>query len=175
MCELSTPINLSAPTVYFGKVQFLRMEHGYIRTKVKINGVRDITFYYDSIPEELKSTLTLGTKVSFTVKEDGAGKFCAENIEIVSEPSEASLPSVASSLSLSSLDALTSDDEIREGCIPSRKSSFSGVPRTPASMQLCFSQLQKPVVSSFSQNVDDYLQRVLTGNYNHRTASCWLL
>ena len=69
MCELSTPVNLSAPTVHFGKVQFLRMEHGYIRTKVKINGVRDITFYYDSIPEELKSTLTLGTKVSFTVKE----------------------------------------------------------------------------------------------------------
>ena len=32
--------------VHYGKVQFLRLEHGYVRSKSKINGIRDITFYY---------------------------------------------------------------------------------------------------------------------------------
>lgn len=173
MCEEVSTIYSTSSDVHFGKVQFLRMEHGYIRTKSKINGLRDITFYYDSIPTELKETLTLGTKVSFTVREDDTGKICAENIEIIAEPSD-SLPTVASALSLTSLDTTTSEDDIREGQIPSRKNSFTILLRTPASMQLSMFQFQKGN-SSLSQNVDDYLQRVLNRNYDQYTNSCWLL
>ena len=41
--------------VHYGKVQFLRLEHGYIRAKSKINGIRDITFYYKDLDEDLNS------------------------------------------------------------------------------------------------------------------------
>ena len=65
---------------YTGKIQYLRQEHGYIRSKVKINGIRDVTFNFTDVdPTDLK-TLEVGDIVSFGVNMYSSGKFCAIGI-----------------------------------------------------------------------------------------------
>lgn len=74
--------------VHFGKVQFLRLDHGYIRARSKINGIRDITFHYKDLDEELKSSLVLGSIISFTVDQDENGKVIAKSIKIIETPQD---------------------------------------------------------------------------------------
>lgn len=180
-CAVSVPITTER---HHGKVQFLRLEHGYIRTKVKINGIRDVTFYYSDLSEGMKETLALGTTVTFTVDMDSNGKFCAKNIEIDEVQSEHTTPKlhpIPSTISISSLD-ITSDDDSIESAIPSRKSSFSLSVRTPATMQQYLQQYIKPAESkssivdaeSLSRNVDHFLELALSKNFNSNYCSCWL-
>ena len=179
-CNLPVPI---APKRHMGKVQFLRLEHGYIRIKNKINGVRDVTFYYSDLTEELKETLALGSMVSFSIAVDANGRFCATDIEIEKNQAESptSIPSIPSSSSIPSLESST-DDEYLESAGNSRKNSFSLSVRTPATMQQYLQQYTKPTESkcsindreSLSKSVDHFLELVLLRKFDSSFNSCWL-
>ena len=192
----TTDPNLSLPTRfssdrYIGKVQFLRHEHGYIRTKTKIQGLRDITFYYSDLPEKLKEELTQGTIVSFSLKEDENGKFSAEHIEIESiQPSM--FPSTeVSTLSSSQLlmfspkrrsdrspnsvgiiDQISSDDEKSQSC--SRK--MSDIISSSSVDPCCQSIQDKNEVAhhDLADLVDLYLDLVISRSFNRYRSSCWL-
>lgn len=180
-CSGSVPI---APERHIGKVQFLRLEHGYIRIKNKINGVRDITFYYSDLTEELKETLVLASVVSFSIAVDATGKFCATDIQIEKNQSEPS-PSIRSTPSSGSIPSLesSSDDDYLESAGNSRKNSFSLTVRTPATMQQYLQQYAKPSESkcsiicrdSLSKSVDHFLELVLSRNFDNSFNSCWLV
>ena len=181
-CSVSVPI---APERHSGKVQFLRLEHGYIRIKNKINGVRDVTFYYSDLTEELKETLALGSMVSFSIAVDENGKFCATDIEIEKNQAEPLSPmrSTPSSNSIPSLES-SSDDDYLESAGNSRKNSFSLTVRTPATMQQYLQQYTtKPSESkcsindrdSLSKSVDHFLELVLSRRFDNNFNSCWLV
>ena len=191
--NLSSSVNFPYDR-YFGKVQFLRHEHGYIRTKTKIQGLRDITFYYSDLPEKLKEALTQGTIVSFSLKEDENGKFSAEQIEI-----ENSQPSLLSSTELStfpsdqlltfsskqhsdgspnsvgSIDQISSDDEKSQ--TSSRKMSGT---MSPSSKVQCYqghqniSEKDEVDHHDLGDLVDMYLDIVISRSFNRYRSSCWL-
>ena len=174
-------------TRYSGKVQFLRFEHGYIRTKAKIRGLRDITFYYSSLPEALKTLLTQGTEVTFTLKDDEGGKFSAENIEIEGLDTSISLPASSSNQSQidSSSELPSSEDELscdssldkpQRGLSPaamqfrrpssSSSSSSSSSANTTSQMSLCPS-------SCLTERVDSLLVQVISRKFSSLSNSCW--
>lgn len=187
--NLASPTRLSCDR-YIGKVQFLRHEHGYIRTKTKIQGLRDITFYYSDLPEKLKEGLTQGTIVSFSLKEDENGKFSAEHIEIESiKPSM--LPSTeVSTISSSQLlfyspkrhsdcspnsvgiiDQISSDDEKTQSC--SRK--LSSIISSSSVIPCCQSEEKSGVAPhALADLVDLYLNLVISRSFNRYRSSCWL-
>ena len=167
-------------STHYGKIQFLRMGHGYIRTKNKVNGVRDITFYYDTLSSELKECLSLGTLVKFNVSADSNGKFFAVDIELdsskdASPPQE--MKSSFSSLSLSSLDISSISDDDPDSSCSSRRNSCSSVLRTPASMQQYYLSKyseQERKHKELCVNVDHFLNAVYSRNFDQRYSSCWL-
>ena len=192
----TTDANLSSTTRfssdrYIGKVQFLRHEHGYIRTKTKIQGLRDITFYYSDLPERLKEDLTQGTIVSFSLKKDENGKFSAEHIEIESiqpsmfpstEVSAMSSPQLVvfspkqrpdrSPKSVGFIDQISSDDEKSQPC--SRKMSDT---ISSSSVVPCYQSTQdKSEVAhhDLAHLVDLYLDLVISRSFNRYRSSCWL-
>lgn len=169
---------------YSGKVQFLRFEHGYIRTKAKIRGLRDITFYYSSLPEALKTLLTQGTEVTFTLKDDEGGKFSAENIEIEGLDNSISLPSASPNQSQidssselpSSEDGLSCDsspDKSKRGLSPAAmqfqrpsSSSSSSSVETTSQVSLCPS-------SRLTERVDSLIAQVISRKFSSLSNSCW--
>ena len=168
---------------YFGKVQFLRLEHGYIRTRTKINGLRDITFHYSSLPEELKALLTQGTEVSFTLKEDDGGKFYADHIEIESQSSSVSSITSHSDESISvGLPESTSFDDNR---IHDKQADKSLCLLSPAVMELqrrSVPSAPDPMVSSrtihpisLTERVDAFLAQVISRRFDPFSNSCWNL
>lgn len=174
------------PEMYTGKIQFLRLEHGYIRSKSKIHGIRDITFYYKDLDEDLMEVLVVGSIISFMVVPGENGKLVATSIQLIQLPNEASQQS-AQNLEFVrteiSSDSTISDDESGSSHYLSRKELISGVPRTPATMQQLLlnhedKNTSKDVTNSnyrdFATFVNVFLERVLSRNYNASNSSCWL-
>ena len=170
-------------TRYFGKVQFLRLEHGYIRTRTKVNGLRDITFHYSSLPEELKTLLTQGTEVSFTLRDEEGGKFCADNIEIETQSSSVSSISSHSDESISAeLPESTSFDDDK---IHDKSTDKSSYVLSPAIMELQRRPVPSalnPMVSSkaihtisLTERVDALLVQVISRRFSSFDNSCWNL
>lgn len=171
---------------YFGKVQFLRLEHGYIRTRTKVNGLRDITFHYSNLSEELKKLLTQGTEVSFTLKDDEGGKFYADNIEIESQSSSASSITSHSdeSFSVGLPESVAFDDDR----IHDKSADKSLCLLSPAVMELqhrsvlSAPSVPDPVISSrtihsisLTERVDAFLAQVISRRFNPFSNSCWNL
>ena len=161
------------------------------RTKTKIQGLRDITFYYSDLPERLKEDLTQGTIVSFSLKKDENGKFSAEHIEIESiqpsmfpstEVSAMSSPQLVvfspkqrpdrSPNSVGFIDQISSDDEKSQPC--SRKMSDT---ISSSSVVPCYQSTQdKSEVAhhDLAHLVDLYLDLVISRSFNRYRSSCWL-
>lgn len=171
---------------YCGKVQFLRLEHGYIRTKTKINGIRDITFYYKDLDDNLKDLLILGSVISFEIMYDEKGKITAKSIKLIELPKEdqnhsaQDCPSVRfenDSYSMSS----ENDESGSQSSL--RRDSVSSIIRTPASMQLYLQNhnhfdIEKESIKEqgieFDDLVNHFLERVISRNYDSTNTSCWL-
>ena len=168
---------------YFGRVQFLRLEHGYIRTRTKINGLRDITFHYSSLPEELKTLLTQGTEVSFTLKDDDGGKFCADNIEIESQLS--SVSPITSQSDESTSIGFSESPSLNDDRIHDKSTEKPSCLLSPAVMELqrrsILSATDTMISSrtihsiSLTERVDAFLAQVISRRFNSFSNSCWNL
>ena len=150
---------------FTGKVQFLKADYGYIRSRSKINGIRDITFNYMDVDSSLNRSLQVGDLVSFRVVIFPSGKFCAVDIKM--DISANGFPTVARSsspvASLSSLESCSDDSSSTAAFDYPLQSSFDVV-----------SYGEQPNKDSLSLRVDDFLQRVISRNFNSGFSSCWL-
>lgn len=169
-----SPISSIHTGIHFGKVQFLRLEHGYIRSKVKMNGIRDITFYYKDLDEALKDILILGSLVSFVVDQDERGKLIAKSIKLTELPKDVPAQDSGSVQTEKTSDSIFSDDDC------SGTSSNNIILRTPATMQL-FLQNQKDLsceikypFADFDKRVNIFLEKVMSHDYDSSRTSCWL-
>ena len=175
--------------VHYGKVQFLRLEHGYIRAKSKINGIRDITFYYKDLDEDLKSLLVLGSIISFTVDQDENGKVIAKSIKIIETPQDENLHSAQVPSDVRSQDGastLSSDSGGMLYNINNNIVEFQTIVRSPATMQLFFqnrnhsyseNNLSKSSTEEnipFENLVNLFLEKVISRDYDSSKTSCWL-
>ena len=175
--------------VHYGKVQFLRLEHGYIRAKSKINGIRDITFYYKDLDEDLNSLLVLGSIISFTVDQDENGKVIAKSIKIIETPQDENLHSAQVPSDVRSQDGastLSSDSGGMLYNINNNIVEFQTIVRSPATMQLFFqnrnhsdseNNLSKSSTEEnipFENLVNLFLEKVISRDYDSSKTSCWL-
>lgn len=175
--------------VHYGKVQFLRLEHGYIRAKSKINGIRDITFYYKDLDEDLNSLLVLGSIISFTVDQDENGKVIAKSIKIIETPQHENLHSAQVPSDVRSQDGtstLSSDSGGMLYNINNNIVEFQTIVRSPATMQLFFqnrnhsdseNNLSKSSTEEnipFENLVNLFLEKVISRDYDSSKTSCWL-
>lgn len=171
---------------YFGKVQFLRLEHGYIRTKTKINGIRDITFYYKDLDDNLKDLLILGSVISFEIVYDEKGKIIAKSIKLIEVPKENQNQSARDSPSVRTENdsySMSSENDESGSQTSIRRDSVSSITRTPASMQLYLQnhnrfdideERRKEQGIEFGDLVNHFLERVISRNYDSSNTSCWL-
>ena len=110
---------------FLGKIQYIKTDHGYIRSKSKINGVRDITFNLLDLPHHVQKTLSVGDFVSFRVNFFTSGKFCAVDVQKDFSQDTANRSSSPLS-SVSSIDSLT-EAVPYSGSTRSEKSTFAEV------------------------------------------------
>ena len=155
---------------YIGKVQYLRHEHGYIRSKTKINGIRDITFNFNDINVHSVRTFEIGDIVSFRVNMYSSGKFCATDIR------KEDKGVVVNSQRSPSPNSIQTNDESR-----SILSFDSDIPSFSSRQEMMNEYFEIPSVNEvisekdqFSRSVDLYLEKVLTRNFNTVCNSCWL-
>ena len=150
---------------FSGKVQFLKADYGYIRSRSKINGIRDITFNYMDVDPSLNRSLQVGDLVFFRVVIFPSGKFCAVDIRMdTSAHRSTSLTRSASPVtSLSSLESCSDD---------SSSTSAFDYPVCSAFDMVSYSE--KPEMDSLSSKVDSFLQRVISRNFDSGYSSCWL-
>ena len=189
LCEINNAKEEKEVEVHYGKVQFLRLEHGYIRAKSKINGIRDITFYYKDLDEDLNSLLVLGSIISFTVDQDENGKVIAKSIKIIETPQDEILRSAQTPSDVRSLDgasSLSSDSGGMLDDINNNTVEFRTIVRSPATMQLFFqnhnrsdseNNLSKSSTKEnipFENLVDLFLEKVISRDYDSSKTSCWL-
>ena len=167
---------------HFGKIQFLRYDHGYIRTKAKIDGIRDIKFLYEELDSCLKEKLTLGSEVMFLVIKDKKEKLIAISIQLTNEVANDQFLSVHNSAQTSCVFSegsfLSSNDESSQSShdiLATESSTF--VPRTPASMLVTYEKQkeQHQIEMSFNEYVDNYLEKVISRQYCKQNSSCWLV
>ena len=174
-----------------GKIQYIKTDHGYIRSKSKINGVRDITFNLLDLPRDVQKTLNVGDFVSFRVNFFTSGKFCA--VDVQKDISHASITRSSSPISsVSSIDSLT--EVVPCSCgRRSEKSSLADI------VQKCEGEIHEyipkqstqyakwiptniyPTTSKvvgrkdeLSQAVDQFMRKVMSRQFNSHFTSCWL-
>ena len=175
---------------YTGKIQYLRQEHGYIRSKVKINGIRDVTFNFTDVdPTDLK-TLEVGDIVSFGVNIYSSGKFCAIGIRKQKCTDEVCCTRSDSPISILSSDHCTEntyidignfsakqnvcDSEVTSCCSPIKYCDSSMDSSMNHSFVIPFLTKEQDEVDQFTQNVNSFLERVITRNYDVSCTTCWL-
>lgn len=166
---------------FFGKIQYLRQEYGYIRAKSKIFGIRDITFSYTDTPRSVIEGLSIGDQVSFSLNMYSSGKFSAKDVK-----RESFAQSTSADRSMSPVTSISSSEnasdsahghisfcEAQTRCpsvLPSGNSLFSSrdevedKPFTSSSAG----------VTSFSSEVDAFLEKVVMRAYNPSISTCWL-
>ena len=173
---------------FSGKIQYLRLEHGYIRSRSKIHGIRDITFNYMDMPRSLIGSLQVGDKVTFCVNMFSSGKFCAVNIR-----KEDEAPSSSRSNSPISISSGDSCSDGSHNCIwgiyqsptfPDLQGVSSSTFAPPLFDDIVtkdcnrFStdatQASPFMERQFSQIVDTFLEKVLSRNFHPSCSSCWL-
>lgn len=174
---------------HIGKVQFLRLEHGYLRSKTKIHGIRDIIFYYKDLDEELMTILVVGTIIAFEVVRDDSGKLIATSIKLIKLPEEnssVSAPENSCVQNNSESDSSNLDDIDNIGSSSSKKETVLTIHRTPATIHQYFNiqcekssnkeyqDMKTQECSDFNTLVNIFLERVITGEYDHYNTSCWL-
>lgn len=165
---------------YIGKVQFLRQEHGYIRSKVKINGIRDVTFSFSEVHLSSTDSLAIGDIVSFRVNIYSSRKFCAVDIrkEVIDSSS-------VSQRSGSPVSVLSSDHSMDSPMSNIRNYAFEyqSEPSPKLDSDLGFSKDVFVIPSyekvseekdQFSLGVDSFLEKVISRNYNASFTTCWL-
>lgn len=165
---------------YVGKVQYLRQEHGYIRSKVKINGIRDVTFNYSEVHIPSTDSLAIGDIVSFRVNIYSSRKFCAVDIrkEVIDSSSE-------SQRSGSPVSVLSSDHCMDSPISNIRNYAYhcESEPSPKLESGLVFSNDVFVIPScekvseekdQFSLGVDSFLEKVISRNYNASFTTCWL-
>ena len=176
---------------FLGKIQYIKTDHGYIRSKSKINGVRDITFNLLDLPRHVQKTLSVGDFVSFRVNFFASGKFCA--VDVQKDLSHETVNRSSSPLSsVSSIDLLT-EAVPYSGSTRSEKSTFAEVvkrcegeireyiPKQPIQCPQWeltnINSTKSKVVErkdELSQAVDQYMRKVISRQFNSHFASCWL-
>lgn len=150
---------------FSGKVQFLKADYGYIRSRSKINGIRDITFNYMDVDPSLNRSLQVGDLVSFRVVIFPSGKFCAVDIKM-DTAANGYTPELRSSSpvsSLSSLESCSDDGSSTAAYDYGLRSAFDVV-----------SYGGKYEKDSLSSKVDSFLQRVISRTFQSGYSSCWL-
>ena len=176
---------------FLGKIQYIKTDHGYIRSKSKINGVRDITFNLLDLPRHVQKTLSVGDFVSFRVNFFTSGKFCAVDVQKDFSQDTANRSSSPLS-SVSSIDLLT-EAVPYSGRTRSEKSTFAEVvkrcegeireyiPKQPIQCPQWeltnINSTKSKVVErkdELSQAVDQYMRKVISRQFNSHFASCWL-
>lgn len=170
---------------YTGKVQYLRQEHGYIRSKTKINGIRDVTFNFSDVHPSSVNLLEVGAIVSFRVNIYSSGKFCAIDIR-KEESCDLSSNSGRSGSPLSTLSSERCNDSLDNETGRFTQESDSDISSCYSSKPYHFEYLQEPFIipsyekvsegklDCFSQNVDSFLERVISRNYDASSTTCWL-
>ena len=166
---------------FYGKVQYLRNDHGYIRSKLKIHGVRDITFNFLDMPRDVQKSLEIGDPVSFRVNFFSSGKFCAIDVQ-----KESSLPDVRSDspLSISSTETVI-DAGYSRGVEKPDQTSWSvrqneadcfRKPDTDFVIPSLGWNRKQPLVEKdpFSIAVDTFMEKVISRQYNATCTTCWL-
>lgn len=176
---------------FMGKIQYIKTDHGYIRSKSKINGVRDITFNLLDLPRDVQKTLSVGDSVSFRVNFFTSGKFCAVDVQ-------KDIPQVTANRSSSPLSSVSSIDSLTEvipylGNMRIEKSTLAEVVQRcegeireyipkqsiqyPQWVPTNENQITSKVVvrkDDLSQAVDQYMRKVMTRQFNSHFSSCWL-
>ena len=171
---------------FYGKIQYMRAEHGYIRSRSKIEGVRDITFNYYEMPRDIQRSLSVGDLVSFRVNFFSSGKFCA--VDVKKEdflPAPQTPNRSASPFSISSCD--TSVDGgfsgSRRGSIsyPLKEMEYSTEKKDvpPAFIVSSLPVFNVGLGSSDREDplsiaVDAFIEKGISRNYNAACTSCWL-
>lgn len=160
--------NQSSRQRYIGKVQFLKADFGYIRSRSKINGIRDITFNYLDVPISLRRELQVGDHVSFRVTTFSSGKFCAVDIRrddqtYVYEPIDSTTRSSSPTSSLLSAEVNTDEPYAVEITNKVEKPSLDAV----------FPTLSV-VTHDFSSKVDIFFEKVISRRFDPSYSSCWL-
>ena len=166
---------------FYGKIQYLRNDHGYIRSKLKIHGVRDITFNFLDMPRDVQKSLEIGDPVSFRVNFFSSGKFCATDVR-----KESSLPDMRSDspLSISSTDSIVDAGYNRVA----EKMNHASWSIRQQEMDCCREpdsdfvipsldwSMNQPHVEkdSFSLVVDSFMEKVISRQYNASYTTCWL-
>ena len=178
---------------FMGKIQYIKVDHGYIRSKSKINGVRDITFNLLDIPRNVQKSLNVGDLVSFRVNFFHSGKFCAVDVqrEFAQVPSTRSSSPVSS---ISSIESLTDSASIQSIEKTERSNSYvlngykdpayefrplqtiqyrEWIPSKPA---LVVEKMDSPSPKTdvLSQAVDRFMEKVISRKFNPHFSSCWL-
>ena len=171
---------------YIGKIQYLRQEHGYIRSKVKINGIRDVTFNFTDVDATDLETLEVGDIVSFGVNIYSSGKFCAIDIRKQKCTDEGYCTRSDSPISTLSSDHAAEntyvdisnystkqtfcESEVSSCCSP-KKCCDSPI---DSSFVIPFLTKENNEVDQFTQNVNSFLEKVITRNYDVSCTTCWL-
>ena len=166
---------------FYGKIQYMRNDHGYIRSKLKIHGVRDITFNYLDMPRDVQQSLEIGDPVSFRVNFFSSGKFCAIDVQ-----KESSLPDIRSDspLSISSTDTIVDagynrvSEKKDHACWSISRSEMDRF-RKPDNDFVIPSldwSMDQPRVEKdpFSVAVDTFMEKVISRQYNASYTTCWL-
>ena len=166
---------------YVGKVQYLRVDHGYIRSKTKINGIRDVTFNFSDVHVQCVNSLQIGDIVSFRVNMYSSGKFCAIDIRkdsCVDSQSESNRSGSPISISSASVPDFTTNSHYLQdyefdnsSCNSSGNCDFE-LFKKPFIIPSCNKKAEEK--DPFSQSVDCYFERVLSRKYDPSYTTCWL-
>ena len=184
--EKSRALTFSANERYFGKIQYLRQEYGYIRAKSKIHGIRDITFSYSDTPREIIDGLSIGDQVSFTVAMYSSGKFSAKDVrkESFEQPAPTQIRSASPVLSISSNDNVA-DGELCNPMLSDFQESYCESSTGNDVFSSCTTNVSGPFMSmtpsavlhgvkSFASEVDSFLEKVVMRTFVPPVSTCWL-
>ena len=164
---------------YFGKVQYLRQDHGYIRSKTKINGIRDVTFNFSDVHAKSLGAIQIGDIVSFRVNIYSSGKFCAIDIRKESDCTISHNQTRSGSpLSFGSIEHTEHSDNNQF-----MQESDSEISSCSSSNHYIYDFTTEPFIISsckqseekdpFSRSVDSFLEKVISRNYSS-LSTCWL-
>ena len=179
--ENQEEMTCAAEERFFGKIQYLRQEYGYIRAKSKIFGIRDITFSYTDTPRSVIEELSIGDQVSFSLNMYSSGKFSAKDVRRESFAQSTSVDrSVSPVTSISSSENASDSAHGHTSFCEAQTRCPSVLPSGDSLFPSCDDAEDKSFipsstgVNSFSSEVDAFLEKVVMRAYIPSISTCWL-